>query len=65
MKRRITRAITALAIATLAATGTIIATELTPATPADTGWGAPATTPADTGWGNPPTDIVQGDTGWG
>ena len=66
MKKRITRTITALTIATLAATGILIATNLEPATPADTGWGAPTPgTPADTGWGTPPTDTIQGDTGWG
>ena len=71
MKQRITRIITALTIATLAATGTLIATNLEPATPTDTGWGAPTTTiPADTGWGTPPDSTGPGtattyDTGWG
>ncbi|MFK0288310.1 hypothetical protein ACIQVL_48740 [Streptomyces sp. NPDC090499] len=69
MKKRITRTLIALTIAALATTGTFLATDLTPVTYADTGWGAPATTvPADTGWGTTPTDttpVVQGDTGWG
>lgn len=63
------RLIAGLTLMAAALTGYVLTGDLA-ATPADTGWGAPATTP-DTGWGTPPTDDIGGpsvtpyDTGWG
>ena len=56
MKRPLQRVLAGLALATAAATGTLVATtDATAAPVGDTAWGAPATT-NDTAWGTPPTD---------
>lgn len=68
VKRRLTRLISALALAALAGTGIVLADDIFATTQQDTGWGAPdpvgtTWTPAgDTGAG---ADTALGDSGWG
>ncbi len=65
--KRLRRIAVALALATAAGTGALLADTLATASVADTAWGAPATTDAEAEPGAPDSPVVVTalDTAWG